>query len=59
MNVLSGRLSRSVDRARELNSRCQELDDDEQAESRAVLAESEADKASTEDRIEDSQNRHD
>lgn len=34
-------------------------DDDEQAESRAVLAESEADKASTEDRIEDSQNRHD
>ncbi len=34
-------------------------DDDEQAESSVALAESEADKASTEDRIEDSQNRHD
>ena len=32
MNVLSGRLNRSVDRARELKRRCQELDDDEQAE---------------------------
>ena len=36
MNVLSGRLSRSVDRARELKRRCQELDDDEQAEFRLI-----------------------
>ena len=36
MNVLSGRLSRSVDRARELKRRSQELDDDEQAEFRLI-----------------------
>ena len=36
MNVLSGRLSRSVDRARELKRRYQELDDDEQAEFRFI-----------------------
>ena len=36
MNVLSGRLSRSVDRARELNRRCHELDDDEQSEFRLI-----------------------
>ena len=36
MNVLSGRLSRSVDRARELKRRCQELDRDEQAELRLI-----------------------
>ena len=36
MNVLSGRLSRSVDRARELKRRFQELDDDEQAEFRLI-----------------------
>ena len=36
MNVLSGRLSRSVDRARELKLRCQELDRDEQAEFRWI-----------------------
>ena len=36
MNVLSGRLSRSVDRARELKRRRQELDDDEQAEFRLI-----------------------
>ena len=36
MNVLSGRLSRSVDRARELKRRDQELDDDEQAEFRLI-----------------------
>lgn len=36
MNVLSGRLSRSVDRARELKRRCQELDYDEQAEFRLI-----------------------
>ena len=36
MNVLSGRLSRSVDRARDLKRRSQELDDDEQAEFRLI-----------------------
>ena len=36
MNVLSGRLNRSVDRARELKRRCLELDDDEQAEFRLI-----------------------
>ena len=36
MNVLSGRLSRSVDRARELKRRCQVLDYDEQAEFRLI-----------------------
>ena len=36
MNVLSGRLSRSVDRARELKRRCQELNRDEQAEFRLI-----------------------
>ena len=36
MNVLSGRLSRSVDRARDLIRRSQELDDDEQAEFRLI-----------------------
>ena len=36
MNVLSGRLSRSVDRARELKRRCQELNGDEQAEFRLI-----------------------
>ena len=36
MNVLSGRLSRSVDRARELKRRCQELECDEQAEFRLI-----------------------
>ena len=36
MNVLSGRLSRSVDRARELKLRGQELDRDEQAEFRWI-----------------------
>ena len=36
MNVLSGRLSRSVDRARDLKRRIQELDDDEQAEFRLI-----------------------
>ena len=36
MNVLSGRLSRSVDRARDLKRRSRELDDDEQAEFRLI-----------------------
>ena len=36
MNVLSGRLSRSLDRARDLKRRSQELDDDEQAEFRLI-----------------------
>ena len=36
MNVLSSRLSRSVDRARELTHRSQELDDDEQAEFKLI-----------------------
>ena len=36
MNVLSGRLSRSVDRARDLKRRRRELDDDEQAEFRLI-----------------------
>ena len=36
MNVLSGRLSRSVVRARDLKRRSRELDDDEQAEFRLI-----------------------
>ena len=36
MNVLSGRLGRSVDRARELKRRCHELDGGEQAEFRLI-----------------------
>ena len=36
MNVLSSRLSRSVDRARELRHRSHELDDDEQAEFKLI-----------------------
>ena len=36
VNVLSSRLSRSVDRARELRHRSNELDDDEQAEFKLI-----------------------
>ena len=36
VNVLSSRVSRSVDRARELKHRSHELDDDEQAEFKLI-----------------------
>ena len=36
MNALSGRLSRSMDRARELKLSCQKLDDGEKAEFRLI-----------------------